>query len=113
MRLEASQRALGRSEFDLSAHDGLVLQRVATPDELFLGPSGTSMRPKGQMLAVIVANFKGARSVIYEVPAGSAIPAELVVLHEHSDHYSVQPAAPMTPAKFNAALTAILQTGVR
>ena len=71
------------------------------------------MRPKGNILAVIVGNSKAARRVVFEVPAGSRIPPELCVLHEHSDHYSVQPAARMSPAALNAALTAFLaQPGV-
>ena len=37
----------------------------------------------------------------------------LCVLHEHSDHYSVQPTARTSPAALNAALTAFLaQPGV-
>jgi hypothetical protein len=60
------------------------------------------------MLAVIVANFRGARARIFEVPAGTPLPPQLALLHEHSDHYAVQPAAPMTAAALNAALTAWL-----
>ena len=66
------------------------------------------MRPLGGMLAVIVANFRGARTRIFEVPAGTPLPPQLVVLHELSDHYAVQPAAPMTAAALNDALTAWL-----
>jgi hypothetical protein len=119
LRLEAAQRAAGRSSFDISAHeDGKVVLPRAPPgaggaEELFLGPNGMSMRPKGTALAMIVAPFRAARTFIFEVPAGARIPPELCVLHEHSDHYAVQPAVRMSPAALNAALTAFLaQPGV-
>ena len=116
LRLEAAARAAGRASFDVSAHEGGAVVRPRAPagaDERFLGPNGMSMRPKGSMLAVIVAGFKGARSLVFEVPAGTPIPPELCVLHEHSDHFSVQPAREMAPARLNAALTAFLaQPGV-
>ena len=121
LRLEAAQKAAGRSSFDISAHEGgkVVLPRAppapgdATAEELFLGPNGMSMRPKGSMLAAIVAPFRAQRAFVFEVPAGTRIPPELCVLHEHSDHFSVQPAARMSPAALNAALTAFLaQPGV-
>jgi len=118
LRLEAAAKAAGRSSFDISAHEGgaVVLPRAppgAGAEELFLGPNGMSMRPKGTALAMIVAPFRAARTFVFEVPAGARIPPELCVLHEHSDHFSVQPAARMSPAALNAALTAFLaQPGV-
>jgi hypothetical protein len=116
LRLEAAQRSVGRASFDISAHEGGAVVRPRVPageDERFLGPNGMSMRPKGGMLAVIVGGFKGARTIVFEVPAGTPLPPELCVLHEHSDHFSVQPALEMTPARLNAALTAFLaQPGV-
>jgi hypothetical protein len=113
LRLEAAQRAAGRSFFDISAHEGgkVVLPRAppgAGAEELFLGPNGMSMRPKGQALAVVIEHFRATRTLIFEMRAGTSIPPELCVLHEHSDHYSVQPAMTMTPAALNAALTAWL-----
>jgi len=121
LRLEAAQKAAGRESFDISAHENgkVVLPRVppvpggAATEELFLGPNGMSMRPKGSMLAVLFARFRAQRVLIFEVPAGTRIPPELCVLHEHSDHYSVQPAVRMGPAALNTALTAFLvQPGV-
>ena len=86
---------------------------LAAGEERFLGPNGMSMRPKGTALAMIIAPFRAPRTLVLEVPAGTPIPPELCLLHEHSDHYSVQPAARMSPAALNAALTAFLsQPGV-
>ena len=123
LRLEAAQKAAGRTSFDISthAHEGgpaVVLPRAPPPAgsaeaERFLGPNGMSMRPKGTALAMIVAPFRAPRTLVVEVSAGARIPPELCVLHEHSDHYSVQPAVRMSPAALNAALTAFLaQPGV-
>ena len=107
LRAEAAQKTAGRTSFDIAERDGRVWPR--DPEEArFLGPNGMSMRPKGPMLAVIVASFRGGKPSILEVPAGTAIPPELVLLHEHSDHYSVQPASPMTLAQLNTALTRFL-----
>lgn len=112
LRAEAVQRAAGRTSFDITCSaDGFVHAR----DEItFLGPpNGIGMRPEGRMLAVIAATFR-KRARVYEVPAGTRIPPELVLLHEHSDHYAMQPATRMTLARCNAALTAfLLQDGVR
>ena len=109
LRLETPEKVASGASFDISAHEGFVLPRTAAgAEELFLGPNGMSVRPKGAVLGAIVANYRGARMSVYEVPEGTTIPQELVVLHEHGDHYSVQPAKRMTPKELNAALTAFL-----
>ena len=104
--LEAAARAAGRATFDISARDGAVHARDAA-EAHFLGPNGMSMRPIGTALAMIIAPFRG-KCLVHEVPPCTPLPPELVILHEHSDHYSVQPAITMTPAALNAALTAWL-----
>lgn len=64
-------------------------------------------------MAVIIAGFKG-KCTVYCVPAGTPIPPELVILHEHTDHYSVQPAVSMQPKHLDNALQAFLdQPGVK
>ena len=113
LRREATQKTLGRRGFDVAASpEGVVLPRVAAgADEHFLGPNGMSARPKCAILAI---NFFGhstggnKRTLVFEVPAGTVIPPELVVLQEEPDLYSFEPAVPMTPTKLNAALTAFL-----
>ena len=113
LRVEAAQCAAGRASFDIASDaDGFVHARDASETK-FLGPNGMSMRPEGRMLAVIAATFR-TRARIFEVPAGTRIPPELVLFHEHSDHYAMQPASRMTLAQCNAALSAfLLQDGVR
>jgi hypothetical protein len=65
------------------------------------------------MCGVIVGTFRGRGARVYEVRQGTPIPDELVLLHEHTDNYSLQPAAPMTLDELNAGLTRFLaQPGV-
>ena len=99
LRLESA----ARTSFDITARDGAVHARDAA-EVHFIGPNGMSMRPIGNMLAVILAGFRG-KVLVHEVPPCTPLPPELVILHEHSDHYSVQPATTMKPAALNAALT--------
>ena len=133
LKEESVQRAAGKTSFDLA----LVLPKlsinlsnskvsepssssspllVAAPRDLeekrFLGPNGMSMRPLDPMLAVLLHNFKG-RCNVFEVPEGTKIPKGLILFHEHSDHFAVQPAEEMTLSELNKQLTAFLnQPGV-
>lgn len=106
LRLEAAAIAAGRQSFDVSGQrDGLIWPR--DPEEpLFLGPNGMSMRPLGEKLALIMSGYSRGR--VFEVPEGTPLPSELVLLHEHSDHYALQPTACMTLEALNAALTGFL-----
>lgn len=103
--------AAGRKSYDLRTTAGRV-----EPSDLsgnaFLGPNGMSLRPAGVVLATLVAGFRG-RCNIFEVPAGTPIPPELVLLHEHSDHFALQAARGMPLAELNKRLSAFLaQAGV-
>jgi len=107
LRPEAAARAAGRHSYDITEHGEEVWPR--DPEEPnFLGPNGMSMRPLGNMLSVIVGTFKSPRSMVFEVPAGTPLPPALVLLHEHSDHYAIQPAQRMTLPELNAELSAFL-----
>ena len=108
LRSEALARAAGRKSFDIAEREGGVVVPVDPAVPEFLGPNGMSMRPAGRMLAVIVGTFRSSKALLYEVPAGTRIPTSLVLLHEHSDHYSMQPAERMPLARLNAALTTFL-----
>jgi len=114
LRPEALARAAGRLSYDITEQpDGLVWP-VDPKEPLFRGPNGMSMRPLGHMLSVIVGTFKASRAMVFEVPEGTPLPPELLLLHEHTDHFAVQPAERMTLTAFNAALTRFLaQDAVR
>lgn len=103
----------GGKPFDVEvAADGTVAPRDVA-ERTFLGPNGMSMRPSGITMGMLVGVFRAKHARVYEVPAGTPIPPELVLLHEHSDHYSLQPAEPMLLPALEARLTAFLtQSGV-
>ncbi len=107
LRPEAAARAAGRHSYDISERDGLVWPRDAAEPN-FLGPNGMSMRPMGNMLSVIVGTFKSRNALVFEVPQGAPLPPELVLLHEHTDHYALQPSKCMKLAELNAALSRFL-----
>ena len=105
LRPEAAARAAGRHSYDITERDGLV---HATEGPNFLGPNGMSMRPMGTTLSVIVGTFKSRNAMVFEVPQGTPVPPELVMLHEHTDHYALQPSQRMKLAELNAALSRFL-----
>lgn len=112
LRLRAAQLALGRKSFDIVEKDGFV-HPMPPSSKTYNGPNGMSMRPSGQMFAALLAGF-GDEVRIFEVPVGTPIPPELVLLHERGDHYSMQPAKVMPAAELNSRLTAWLASpGVR
>ena len=114
LRPEASATAAGRKSFDICcAPDSNAVAPRDPAEPRFLGPNGMSLRPAGHMCGVIVGMFRGRGARVFEVRQGVSIPEELVLLHEHTDHYSLQPAVPMTLDELNAGLTRFLaQPGV-
>lgn len=76
------------------------------------GPNGASLRPGGYNMGEILLRYRGKFNLI-QIPAGIvstalcvkswvdwfagiAIPAGLILIHEHSDHYSLQTTEPCT-----------------
>ncbi|KAI0709003.1 hypothetical protein C8Q76DRAFT_741854 [Earliella scabrosa] len=98
------QKALKRFSYDLKlSPDGLVLP--ATGDN-FIGPNGCSLRPPlSPTFQEVVRNFRGANIITYILKEGTPLPDTLTILHEHSDHYSLQCTTPMTLDALNAELT--------
>eukprot|EP01137_Pigoraptor_chileana_P020208 Opistho-2@82274 len=97
----AKQEALGRAAFDFHFEkDGLIHPR---PGSEFLGPNGMSLRPGGPNLGNILSSFRG--DVIYAIPAGTFLPPHFVLLHEHTDHYSLQTTEPVTLKEINKRMT--------
>ena len=101
-----TQMALKRTSFDLKLHQGLYMP--ATGDE-FIGPNGMSLRPATPKMLDVLRNFKGTPRV-YAMHEGLALPEGLVILHEHSDHYSLQTTVPIALSEYHARVTAFLQT---
>lgn len=102
------QVALGRSSFDLKVHEGDGLVYPAEGDE-FIGPNGMSLRPRSEFMTKLVETFKGDPTVYTLIP-GLELPESLILLHEHTDHFSLQVRNPMSLDAFNDELTAFLKT---
>jgi len=63
--------------------------------DTYLGPNGLSLRPIGNNLVEFLDTFKG--KCIYELSKDLVIPANFVVIHEHTDHFSIQTTQPIDP----------------
>jgi hypothetical protein len=86
------QVAKGSASYDLRLKDGLV--HPAPLDDIFIGPNGATLRPAGINMWDILSSRKGVTNIL-EIPAGTPIPKDLVLLHEHGDHYSLQCVKPI------------------
>ena len=104
LRDYAEQLAKGRTSYDLKTTNGKVLPMDG---DTFHTPNGMSLRPNSPVMKTILENFRGNPRV-YCMPVGTTLPDGLVVLHEHSDHYSMQTTEPITLSDLNAKLTALL-----
>ncbi|KAI9012994.1 hypothetical protein BC832DRAFT_548542 [Gaertneriomyces semiglobifer] len=102
-----AQRKMKRTSYDLHVkEDGLVHPKDG-PN--FEGPNGASVRPNGAFLQELIRGFRGRRTTIYRIPEGTELPPELVLLHEHTDHHSIQCTKPMKLAELNKTITEFVQ----
>ncbi|KFG79617.1 hypothetical protein MANI_029713 [Metarhizium anisopliae] len=82
-----------RHSYDIFAENGLVKPKALDPLS-YAAPNGASMRPNSPYQQSLVSwRFRGSDMVVYSVPKGTRLPDDLVLVHERSDHYSLQPAA--------------------
>ena len=99
VREKTKQFDKGSRSFDYTiGADGLI--HPAPLDNTFIGPNGASFRPASINMWDFLSQRKGITYVV-EVPEGSILPPELVMLHERDDHYSLQLTTPMKPTVFN------------
>ncbi|KAK0443942.1 uncharacterized protein EV420DRAFT_1277800, partial [Desarmillaria tabescens] len=98
---------LGSTSCDLCVQeDGLVHPKLGP---MFEGPNGASVRPNGAFLQELVRVFHNTKSVIYRLPEGTKLPPDLVCLHEHTEHHSIQCTVPMTLHELNTKITRFFQ----
>eukprot|EP01087_Luapelamoeba_hula_P007389 TRINITY_DN1816_c0_g1_i1.p2 TRINITY_DN1816_c0_g1~~TRINITY_DN1816_c0_g1_i1.p2 ORF type:complete len:119 (-),score=14.60 TRINITY_DN1816_c0_g1_i1:37-393(-) len=71
--------------------------------------NGASLRPNTPMLQEVIRNFRGRHTTVYRLPQDTPIPDDLILLHEHTDHFSLQCAVPMTLSELNKKLTTFCQ----
>ncbi len=99
-----SQKSKGSRSYDLVLKDGLY-QPSPTDSNVFIGPNGASLRPNTMNLHELLDTFsksKNARIIV--IPQDTKIPSHFVLLHEHTDHYSLQTTTPITLKEFNQLL---------
>ncbi|KAF8526617.1 hypothetical protein BU17DRAFT_62106 [Hysterangium stoloniferum] len=98
-----TQVKMKRFSYDLKVRDGFVMPAEG---DMFIGPNGCSLRePFSPTFQEIVRNFRGSNILVYVLPKGSPLPPSLTILHEHSDHFSMQCTRPMTLDELNDELT--------
>lgn len=107
LRDKATQEAKKRTSFDLLVHpDGLVHPMKG---DVFHTPNGMSLRPPTEKMRQILEEFRGGDQLrIYRLQENLSLPNGLVVIHEHSDHFSLQTTHPIRLEDFNRQLTDFL-----
>ena len=56
----------------------------------------------------ILSTYSGKCEVVM-IPEGTKLPADLILIHEHGDHYSLQTTKPITPTDLNKTLTSFIK----
>ncbi|KAI8913717.1 hypothetical protein BC831DRAFT_489973 [Entophlyctis helioformis] len=108
LREHSEQKRLGRISFDYKLQpDGLVHPKKGP---LFEDPNGMSTRAVGPVLQEFIRTFRSKWPVVYEIPKGLELPDDLVLLHEHTDHFSFQCDVPMSSQDLNSKLTAMMKS---
>ncbi|OAA63639.1 hypothetical protein SPI_03802 [Niveomyces insectorum RCEF 264] len=98
-----------RQVYDVVSQNGRIMPK-ALDASTYQAPNGASMRPNSPYQQRLVRHiFKGTDVLVYAVPAGTRLPMDLILVHERSDHYSLQPARMMTIDDLNTKITDFLQ----
>ncbi|RVX69602.1 hypothetical protein B0A52_06666 [Exophiala mesophila] len=81
--------------YDVKTKHGVV-QPIAMTSDTYQRPNGASMQANTSVQQKLVQGFKGTKVRVYCVPAETALPEDLVLVHEFGGHYSLQPKVEMT-----------------
>lgn len=103
IKLRPFQGKTGAS-FDLKLGEDGLAHPLELSNGNFIGPNGMSLRPLGIALSSFI-RASPRTVVITEIPAGTPLPAFFNLVHEHSDHYSLQTAEVIELATLNTRLT--------
>ena len=106
LRERNEQLKKGSHLFDFTMSDAGLYEPA--PDTVFIGPNGLSFRPLGLNLYDNIGRSKGKNQVIAEVPQGFVLPPELIFLHEHGDHWSLQTTKPILREDFESLVNELL-----
>merc|ERR1712025_1541246 len=102
-----------RQMYDISPINGFV-QPKATEPKTYEAPNGASMRPNSPYQQSLVSwRFRGDNVVVHAVPKGTALPTDLLLVHERSDHYFLQPAVSMHIAELDEKINRFLTAHAR
>lgn len=107
LRDYATQVAKGSRSYDLKLHNQLVLPMEG---DTFHTPNGMSLRPSTPKMHSLLSQFVGASPNVFCLMEGLQIPEGLVLIHEHTDHFSLQTAVPIPLAELNKKLTDFMAT---
>ncbi|KAJ3018066.1 UNVERIFIED_CONTAM: hypothetical protein HDU68_011346 [Siphonaria sp. JEL0065] len=94
--------AKNRTSWDLKLHNGLILPMEGDV------PNGTSLRQLGRKIIGILEGFK-LEPRVYRMQEGSPVPVGTVLIHEHSNYWSLQVAEPMSLGDYNGKQTKFLE----
>ncbi|OAA35513.1 hypothetical protein NOR_07898 [Metarhizium rileyi] len=98
-----------RHSFDVHVDNSLVQAKALNP-HTYRAPNGASLRPNTPYQQLLVKNlFKGHNVQVYAIPRGTRLPDRLLLVHERTDHYSLQPAQDMRLEELNEEVTRFLQ----
>ncbi|KAG6128453.1 hypothetical protein E4U12_005226 [Claviceps purpurea] len=86
-----------RRSYDIVAKQHGLVEAKALDPPTYVAPNGASMGPNSVYQQSLVSwRFRGSDVIVYSVPKGTSLPDDLVLVHERTDHYSLQPAKQMT-----------------
>ncbi len=102
------QLKIGQFSYDVKLHEDGLVHSIPVTETKFMGPNGMSLRPSGPNFFEILANFRG--QCIFVLPKDTELPSQFTLLHEHTDHYSLQTTQPVSLKEFNQRLTAFLNS---
>jgi hypothetical protein len=106
LREQAEQLAKNLSNYDCVAVDGNILPLA---EDKYIQPNGMSLRPNTLQEWNLIAD-RGGKVYVVEIPFGSPIPEDMILVHEFLDHFSLQPARVMPVEDFNIKVSKFLRT---
>ncbi|KAG6062686.1 hypothetical protein E4U30_003513 [Claviceps sp. LM220 group G6] len=103
-----------RRSYDIvTKQHGLVEAKALNPPT-YVAPNGASMGPNSVYQQSLVSwRFRGSDVIVYSVPKGTSLPDDLVLVHERTDHYSLQPAEQMTIDNLNTKITEFMRANAK
>ncbi|KAI0530188.1 hypothetical protein GGR58DRAFT_524912 [Xylaria digitata] len=111
VKVRAQQQ--NRNVYDIVAQDGRVEPKALNP-HTYIAPNGASMRPNSPYQQSLVSSrFRGPKVIVYAIARGTQLPDDLVLVHERSDHYSLQPGAPMSVDDLYSKITDFMWKAAR